>query len=158
MFYLNSKIFKKCHMFRLISFLRDYHISKNLSKKEKKTKNNNRKLWREFLSIKRFYQVWKRKQQIRISYIQGKMYFEENNQTMVFIKKTITWKNINSHVIISSSLYIYYRVSHFIYRVVTSTGPCNKVCHLFWFTILVQHKTDDIILYIHSVQNKYRIE
>ena len=37
------------------------------------------------------------------------------------------------------------------YRVVTSARSCNKVRHLFWFTILVQHETNDIILYIHSV-------
>jgi hypothetical protein len=32
---------------------------------------------------------------------------------------------------------------------------CNKVDHLFWFTILVQHETNDVILYIHSV-HKHR--
>ena len=37
------------------------------------------------------------------------------------------------------------------YRVVTSARTCNKVGHLFWFTILTQHETDDVILYIHSV-------
>jgi hypothetical protein len=35
--------------------------------------------------------------------------------------------------------------------VMTSARPCNKVGHLFWFTILAQHETDDVILYIHSV-------
>jgi len=29
-----------------------------------------------------------------------------------------------------------------IYPTVTSARSCNKVCHLFWFTILVQHKTN----------------
>ena len=38
---------------------------------------------------------------------------------------------------------------------VTSARPCNKVGPLFWFTILVQHKTDDDILYIHSI-HKHR--
>ena len=38
-----------------------------------------------------------------------------------------------------------------IYRVVTSARPCNKVGHLFWFTILAQHEIDDVILYIHSI-------
>jgi hypothetical protein len=38
------------------------------------------------------------------------------------------------------------------YRVVTSARSCNKVCHLFWFTILAQHETNDVILYIHRVQ------
>ena len=33
----------------------------------------------------------------------------------------------------------------------TSARSCNKVGHLFWFTILVQHETNDVILYIHSV-------
>ena len=37
------------------------------------------------------------------------------------------------------------------YRIVTSARPCNKVCYLFSFTILAQHETDDVILYIHSV-------
>jgi hypothetical protein len=41
------------------------------------------------------------------------------------------------------------------YRVVTSARSCNKVVHLFWFTILAQHETDDVILYIHSV-HKHR--
>ena len=40
-------------------------------------------------------------------------------------------------------------------HVVTSARPCNKVGHLFWFTILAQHETDDVILYIHSV-HKHR--
>ena len=43
----------------------------------------------------------------------------------------------------------------FIYRVVTSARPCNKVSHLFLFTILAQHETDDVILYIHSVQREF---
>ena len=37
------------------------------------------------------------------------------------------------------------------FRVVKSARPCNKVGHLFWFTILAQHETDDVILFIHSV-------
>jgi hypothetical protein len=32
---------------------------------------------------------------------------------------------------------------------------CNKVGHLFWFTILAQHETNNVILYIHSV-HKHR--
>ena len=43
-----------------------------------------------------------------------------------------------------------------IYRVVTSARPCNKVGHLFWSIILVQHETDDVILYIHSVHKHRR--
>jgi hypothetical protein len=43
----------------------------------------------------------------------------------------------------------------FIYRVMTSARPCNKVSHLFLFTILAQHETDDVILYIHSVQREF---
>ena len=42
-----------------------------------------------------------------------------------------------------------------IYRAVTSARPCNKVGHFFLFTILAQHETDDVILYIHSL-HKYR--
>ena len=37
------------------------------------------------------------------------------------------------------------------YPTVTSARSCNKVDHLFWFTILAQHETNDVILYIHSV-------
>ena len=42
-----------------------------------------------------------------------------------------------------------------IYPTVTSARSCNKVDHLFWFTILAQHETNDVILYIHSV-HKHR--
>jgi hypothetical protein len=45
--------------------------------------------------------------------------------------------------------------SVFIYPTVTSARSCNKVGHLFWFTILAQHETNDFILYIHSV-HKHR--
>ena len=41
------------------------------------------------------------------------------------------------------------------YHAVTSARSCNKVSHLFWFTILTQHETNDVILYIHSV-HKHR--
>ena len=37
----------------------------------------------------------------------------------------------------------------------TSARSCNNVDHLFWFTILAQHETNDVILYIHSV-HKHR--
>ena len=36
-----------------------------------------------------------------------------------------------------------------LYPTVTSARSCNKVDHLFWFTILAQHDTNDVILYIH---------
>ena len=42
-----------------------------------------------------------------------------------------------------------------IYHDVTSARSCNKVGHLFWFAILAQHETNDVILYIHSV-HKHR--
>ena len=42
-----------------------------------------------------------------------------------------------------------------LYRTVTSARSCNNVGHLFWFTILAQHETNDVILYIHSV-HKHR--
>ena len=38
----------------------------------------------------------------------------------------------------------------------TSARSCNNVGHLFWFTILAQHETNDVILYIHSVQCLHR--
>ena len=44
---------------------------------------------------------------------------------------------------------------HITYPTVTSARSCNNVGHLFWFTILVQHETNDVILYIHSV-HKHR--
>ena len=37
----------------------------------------------------------------------------------------------------------------------TSARSYNKVGHLFWFTILGQHETNDVIMYIHSV-HKHR--
>ena len=37
----------------------------------------------------------------------------------------------------------------------TSARSCKNVGHLFWFTILAQHETNDVILYIHSV-HKHR--
>jgi hypothetical protein len=43
----------------------------------------------------------------------------------------------------------------YIYPTVTSARSCNNVGHLFWFTILAQHETNDVILYIHSV-HKHR--
>jgi hypothetical protein len=49
-----------------------------------------------------------------------------------------------------------------LHRVVTSARPCNKVGHLFWFTILALHETNDVILYIHSVHkhrgNSFRLQ
>ena len=41
------------------------------------------------------------------------------------------------------------------YPTVTSARSCNKVNHLFWFTILAQHETNDVILYIHSVHKHW---
>jgi hypothetical protein len=31
---------------------------------------------------------------------------------------------------------------------------CNKVGHLFWFTILAQHEASDVILYIYNVYRR----
>ena len=42
-----------------------------------------------------------------------------------------------------------------IYPTVTSSRSCNKVNDLFWFTILAQHETNDVILYIHSVHKHW---
>ena len=44
----------------------------------------------------------------------------------------------------------------FMYPTVTSARSCNNVGHLFWFTILAQHETNDVILYIHSVHKHRR--
>ena len=42
-----------------------------------------------------------------------------------------------------------------IYPTVTYARSCNKVDHLFWFTILAQHETNDVILYNHSVHKHW---
>jgi hypothetical protein len=41
------------------------------------------------------------------------------------------------------------------YPTVTSARSCNNVGHLFWFTILAQHETNEVILYIHSVHKHW---
>jgi hypothetical protein len=47
-------------------------------------------------------------------------------------------------------------IVHFtFYADIMSARSCNIVGHLFWFTILAQHETNDVILYIHSV-HKHR--
>ena len=42
------------------------------------------------------------------------------------------------------------------YPTVISARSCNNVGHLYWFTILAQHETNDVILYIHSVHSVHR--
>ena len=54
-----------------------------------------------------------------------------------------------------SYLALWYFFSANMYPNVTSARSCNKVGHLFWFTILAQCETNDIILFIHSV-HKHR--
>jgi hypothetical protein len=49
----------------------------------------------------------------------------------------------------SNGLKICLSAVFYIYPTVTSARSCNNVGHLFWFTILVQHETNDVILYIH---------
>ena len=49
----------------------------------------------------------------------------------------------------------FWLVASKLYHDVTSALSCNKVGHLFWFTILAQHETNDVILYIHSL-HKHR--
>ena len=46
-------------------------------------------------------------------------------------------------------------MNEYLYPTVTSARSCNNVGHLFWFTILAQHETNDVIMYIHSV-HKHR--
>jgi hypothetical protein len=53
------------------------------------------------------------------------------------------------------TLNLFTSLEKLIYRVVTSARSCNKVGHLFGFTILAQHETNDVILYIHRV-HKHR--
>jgi hypothetical protein len=56
---------------------------------------------------------------------------------------------------VTSSYNCYIYIYIYIYPTVTSARSCNKVGHLFWFTILAQHETNDVTLYIHSV-HKHR--
>ena len=44
---------------------------------------------------------------------------------------------------------------YYIYPTVTSARSCNNVGYLFWFTILAQLETNDVILYIHSVHKHW---
>ena len=48
-----------------------------------------------------------------------------------------------------------YNIQNSMYPTVTSARSCNKVDHLFWFTILAQHETNDVIMYIHSVHKHW---
>jgi hypothetical protein len=64
-------------------------------------------------------------------------------------------KNCRSELFFEIIILIYLVKNKFTYRVVTSARSCNKVGHLFWFTILAQHETDEVILYIHNV-HKHR--
>ena len=80
----------------------------------------------------------------------------------VALKKKVKYWFISLHLhipyFLHFSIFFYFWYTSLImciYRVVTSARPCNKVGHLFWFTILAQHETNDIILYIHSV-HKHR--
>ena len=51
----------------------------------------------------------------------------------------------------SDSVIFLFFILCILYRVVTSAWSCNKVGHLFWFTILAQHEANDVILYIYNV-------
>ena len=64
----------------------------------------------------------------------------------VYVKRAYTWRreNITARPCVNC-----------MYPTVTSARSCNKVDHLFWFTILAQHETNDVILYIHGV-HKHR--
>ena len=56
-----------------------------------------------------------------------------------------SWKEVNEFFFLSWK----YNLS--MIPTVTSARSCNNVGHLFWFTILTQHETNDVILYMHSV-------
>ena len=58
-------------------------------------------------------------------------------------------------VVIIKRITICISTIYLLYRDETSARSCNKVGHLFWFTILAQHETNDVILYIHIV-HKHR--
>jgi hypothetical protein len=45
-------------------------------------------------------------------------------------------------------------MNEYLYPTVTSARSCNNVGHLFRFTILAQHETNDVIMYIHSVHKQ----
>jgi hypothetical protein len=64
-------------------------------------------------------------------------------------------KELQEWIILRNHYPYLFSKNNFTYRVVTSARSCNKVGHLFWFTILAQHETDEVILYIHNV-HKHR--
>ena len=69
--------------------------------------------------------------------------FAQSPKNFIFwLNRLIFSVSINSH-------------SDNIYPTVTSARSCNKIGHLFWFTILAQHETNHVILYIHGV-HKHR--
>ena len=78
---------------------------------------------------------------------------------MLYFRNKIWWRWSETFRISNTSKYIEgnFKIITWkrIYPVVTSARPCNKVGHLFWFTNLTQHETDDVILYIYSV-HKHR--
>ena len=76
--------------------------------------------------------------------------------TLSFFSKIKKW--IFHSDCVFRSIFLYLSKSHlqnFLYPTVTSARACNNVGHLFWFTILAQHETNDVILYVHSV-HKHR--
>jgi hypothetical protein len=43
-----------------------------------------------------------------------------------------------------------------LYQYSVNHVSCRDICSLFWFTMLAQHETNDVILYIHSVHKHRR--
>ena len=90
------------------------------------------------------------------------IYFHsEERITCNFVLSVMFWhlllynRMISAQIQVNKVLFTYSWRNLVKYYIVTSARSCNKVGHLFWFTILAQHETNDVILYIHSV-HKHR--
>ena len=72
----------------------------------------------------------------------------------IAISCNIIWNRKPISLVYSSATYLNWWINN-VYPTVTSARSCNKVSHLFWFTILAQLETNDVILYIHSVHKHW---
>jgi hypothetical protein len=83
-------------------------------------------------------------------------FLDKSNKRSIKLETAVTWSKsdlnmMNNYEESTLNFWIYHRPN----PTVTSARSCNNVGHLFWFTILAQHETNDVILYIHSV-HKHR--
>jgi hypothetical protein len=109
-------------------------------------------LW-HVLRIVEIRVVWRRGSWVRVIQLCKEGHKIEVQTGCIFFIKIYKQVIFQHECIVSPVQYIYILI--YIYRDVTSARSCNKVGHLFWFTILAQHETNGVILYIHSV-HKHR--